>query len=178
MNLGIIATRYARAIYEYAAVNSCETAIYKEMNVLNQNFEKFPNLQKALIDPTVTNDKKIKLLLTACGIKINPVLEKSIAMIVENGRADYMANIALKYVELYRKAKSITIVSLTTVDTSGEEIEKALLDIIPKKENDTIEFHTKDDSSIIGGFVLEIGDKRMDASVKTQLNQLKLDLTD
>ena len=178
MNLGVISTRYARAIYEYAIGKDCDDAIYKEMSVLIRNFKLFPALRKALIDPTVPQSKKIQLLVTACGIKINKVLEKAVEVIVKNGRADYMENIALKYEIIYRKAKDIIIVNLTTVDPANEETKKALLEIIPKEEGDTIEFRTKTDHSIIGGFILEIEDQRMDASVKNQLNQLKLDLTE
>ncbi|MCC8146134.1 MAG: F0F1 ATP synthase subunit delta [Bacteroidales bacterium] len=178
MNTGVISTRYARAIYEFAEENNCEKSIYKEMHVLSQNFKLFPSLRKVLIDPTIAQNKKIQLLVTACGIKINEVLEKAIEVIVRNGRANYMENIALKYEDLYRRAKGIITVNLTTVEPATEEIKEALLKIIPQEEGNTIEFRTKTDPSIIGGFVLEIDDKRMDASVKNQLNQLKLDLTE
>lgn len=176
MNTGVIATRYARAIYEYAVDKVCEAAIYKEMTLLIESFKQFPTLRKVLVDPTIPESKKVQLIVTACGIKINPVLERTIEMVVKNGRADYMENIALKYEEIYRKAKGVLIVHLTTVAPATEEIRKALLDIIPKKEGDVIEYRAQTDTSIIGGFILEIGDKRMDASVKEQLNQLKLDL--
>lgn len=178
MNAGVISTRYARAIYEFALEKGYETSIYEEMHTLIQNFKQFPSLRKVLIDPTIPQEKKIQLLVTACGIKINQVLEKAVEIIVKNGRANYIENIAWKYEDIYRKEKGIIIVHLTTVNQATIEMEKALREIIPQNEGDTIEFHTKTDPSIIGGFILEINDMRMDASVKDQLNQLKLDLTE
>lgn len=178
MNTGVISTRYAKAIYEFAVEKDCDGSIYKEMHVLAQSFKEFPSLKRALTDPTVPYQKKIRLLVTACGIKINKVLEKAVEVIVENGRASYMENIALKYEEIYRKAKGIVIVNLTTVNPASEEIKKALMKIIPTSEGQKIEFQDKADPSIIGGFILQIGDQQMDASVKDQLNQLKLDLTE
>ena len=179
MNSGVISTRYARAVYEYAEQNNCETAIYEEVKLLAKNYGDFPNLQKVLLNPTISIEKKIQVLITACGININPVLEKTIKMVVENGRAEYMENIALMYQEIYRKAKGIVVVNLTTAEPLTEEIQQALLKIVPKEENEKIfEFDKTIDSSIIGGFILEIKDRQMDASVKKQLNQLKLNLTE
>ena len=179
MNSGVISTRYARAIYEYAEKNKCEAAIYKEMELLAKHYRDFPKLQQVSTDPTISIEKKIQILITACGIEINPVLEKTIQMVVENGRAEYMEGIALMYQEIYRKAKGIVIVNLTTAEPISEEIQHNLLEIIPKEENEKIfEFNKTIDSSIIGGFILEIKDRQMDAGVKKQLNQLKLDLTE
>lgn len=178
MNIGVISTRYARAIYEFAIQKNCETPIYEEMQTLINNFKQFPSLKKVLIDPTISVKKKVQLLITACGIKINNVLEKAVEIIVINGRAEYMENIALKYREIYKKEKGIIDVHLITVEPATEEVKNALCEIIPQKPGDTIEFRTETDPSIIGGFILEIDDLRMNATVKNQLNQLKLDLTE
>ncbi|MDR0427756.1 MAG: F0F1 ATP synthase subunit delta [Dysgonamonadaceae bacterium] len=179
MDTGVISSRYARAIYEYAEEKGMEALIYKEMSVLANNFQKLPRLRKTLINPMISIDSKISILITACGIEIADVLGKAIEIIVKSGRAEYMENIALKYEEVYRKAKGIVIVNLTTAEAIDKDVEKALLGIIPKEESEkTFEFNSVIDPSIIGGFILEIKDRLMDAGVRTQLNQLRLDLTE
>ncbi len=55
MDVGMIATRYARAIYEYAAEKKEETTIYGEIQLLIRNFLEYPVLRKVMNDPTVSS---------------------------------------------------------------------------------------------------------------------------
>jgi F-type H+-transporting ATPase subunit delta len=172
MDAGIISTRYARAIYEYAVEKGEDAGLYKEMQVLAKNFTEYPALRKVMNDPTVAPEQKIGVLTTACGIPVHATLQQAVRVVVENGRADYMENIAGMYGDVYRKAKGIVIVHLTTVEPADKKTEEALIRIIPESAGKQIEFQTAVDPGIIGGFILEIEDKRLDASVKNQLRTM------
>lgn len=176
MDAGIISTRYARAILKFAEEKSLETSIYQNMQTLANSFTEFPDLQKAMSAPMVTAEKKIELLLTASGKDDTNVLKSLIRMVVERGRANYMRNIALVYMDVYRKAKGLVIAQLTTVEPVSKETENDFVKVVALATGDNVEFHNNIDKDIIGGFVLQIEDKRLDASVKDQLNKLKLDL--
>ena len=176
MNAGVISTRYARAIYEYAAEKKEETLLYENMKTLYSNFRVYPALKKVMIDPTTSQDKKIEILITASGINITPTMKQVIRMVVENSRADYMENITLAYDKYYRKVKKVVNVNLITVEPASEKIKEQLIKVISKVTSDKIEFQTETNPDIIGGFILEIEDMRLDASVRDQLNQLRLDL--
>jgi F-type H+-transporting ATPase subunit delta len=165
----MISTRYARAVYEYASETGNETALQKEMQVLAENFAAYPVLRKIMNDPTVSSRQKVDILITASGIYIHETLKQVFFMVVENGRAAYMENIALMYDELYRKAKGMLVAQLTMVEPASELIKEALVRMISKGTTKQVEFRTKTDPDIIGGFILEIEDKRLDASVKEQL---------
>ena len=178
MDAGIISTRYARAIYQYAVERKEETSLYEEMKLLSGFFTSVPTLRKVLEDPTISSAEKIKVLITASGSKVTDTCKHVIQMVVENGRANFMQNIALVYGKMYKKEKGMIAVKLTTVDPATKEIKKELTNIIIQNEKDSVDFITKIDPAIIGGFILEVEDFRLDASVKNQLNQLKLDLTD
>jgi F-type H+-transporting ATPase subunit delta len=172
----MISTRYARAIYEYAAEKENETPLYRDMQVLTKNFGEYPVLRKGLNDPTVSSEQKINLLVTACGIQTGDTSKQMIRMIVENGRAGSMENIALRYEEIYRKEKGIVIVRLTTVEPASEKTKETLSRLISKNAEEQIEFHTEINPDIVGGFILEIEDKRLDASVKEQLRVISYNL--
>ncbi|GHT51678.1 ATP synthase subunit delta [Bacteroidia bacterium] len=171
MDQGIISTRYARAIYEYAAGKKDETALYDAMQLLKQSFREQPALRQVLSDPTVSGEDKIKVLVTAGGIK-GEASQRAIGVVIENERAGFMESIARMYVEEYRRQKGIQVVHLTTVDSNCDKMEAALLGVIEKETPKKVEFHTHVDADLLGGFVLEIQDKRLDASVKEQLRRL------
>jgi len=169
MDAGIISTRYARAIYEYAAEKGNETALYNGMQVLAKHFSQFPMLREVMSDPTVSEQQKIEVLITACGAPVNETLQQMIRLIVENKRSNYMENIALLYDEIYRKNKGVITVELTTVEPVGKKMKEILVSMIAPATGNKVEFQEKTDADIIGGFILQIEDKRLDASVKEQL---------
>ncbi len=177
MDTGRIATRYARAIYEYAAEQKQETSLYEYMEKFIESYLAFPDLKKALANPTVSNEKKTELLLTACGVRDNELLTGIVLMIVKSGRGTYFGNIARVYKNVYRKNKGTVIAHLTTIYPASEKLKTDVIEALNKITGKNIELHSKEDPDIIGGFILEIEDKRLDASVKDQLNQLRLDLT-
>jgi F-type H+-transporting ATPase subunit delta len=176
MNAGIISTRYARAIYEYAAEKGNDTDLYKEMQQLAKNFVEYPTLRKVMNDPTVPSEQKVNVLTTASGIRVHETLKQVVRMVVENGRGNCMENIALMYDKVYRKAKGIVVVHLATVEPASEKTKENLIHVISKETGGQIEFHTEINPDIIGGFILEIEDKRLDASVKNQLRIITLNL--
>ena len=176
MNAGVVATRYAKAIYEFALEKGEESVVYESLGLLAGNFSRLPELSSALKDPTISAQQKSEVLLTACGNTKSETLRKVIHLVLKNDRVDYMENIALVYGEQYRKSKGIVIAHLTSVEPAGEKMKKELVDIISKITQDQVEFHTQTDPDIIGGFILEIENNRLDASVRDQLNRLRLDL--
>jgi len=175
MNSGIISNRYAKAIFQYALERKEENQLRDELQTLSEQFLAVPLLNKVLDDPTVSPDVKIDVLTTAAGKKISDTYLQVIRMIVKNGRERYMQSIALMYDEVYRKAKNRIIIKLITTEPASGEMKSKLVNLV-KKDEKQVDFVAKTDDDIIGGFILEIDDRRLDASIKNQLNQLRLEL--
>jgi len=179
MNAGIISNRYAKAIFQFALERKKEDQLREELKILSEEFLIVPMLNKVLDDPTVSQAVKIDVLTTATGNKtgnkISDAYRQVISMIVKNGRAHYMQSIALMYDKTYRKAKNKVILKLVTTEPASEEMKKKLVNLVNKNE-EQVDFDAKIDDDIIGGFILEIEDLRLDASIRNQLNQLRLEL--
>jgi F-type H+-transporting ATPase subunit delta len=176
MDSGVISVRYAKAIFQYALGKGEETHLLEEMKTLAGQFLAIPLLKKVLEDPTVPASDKINSLITAAGRNVSNTYKDVVQMVIKNRRGHYMQNIALMYSQVYRKEKNITLIRLTTVEVASEELKKNLIALVVKDKSKTVDFMAKTDNDIIGGFVLEVEDSRLDASVKNQLNQLRLEL--
>jgi F-type H+-transporting ATPase subunit delta len=176
MNVGIISTRYAKAIYQFAADRGEEARLEAEMKTLSKQFVALPELNKVLENPIMPSGEKIKLLTTAVGETASETCKSVFRMIVENGRASYMQHIALVYDKVYRKEKNIVLAKLTTVVPPTEEEKKSMIKLISDEKTERVDFVTKTDTDIIGGFILQIEDLRLDASVKNQLNRINYEL--
>ncbi|MCL1932516.1 MAG: F0F1 ATP synthase subunit delta [Candidatus Azobacteroides sp.] len=175
MDAGIISNRYAKAIFQYALERKEENRLREELKILSEQFLMAPTLKMVLDDPTVSSTMKIDVLTTAAGKEISNTCKQVIRMIVKNGRARYMQSIALMYDKVYRKAKNRVILKLITTEPVSDEMKKELVDLI-KRDDAQVDFDAKTDSDVIGGFILEIEDLRLDASIRNQLNQLRLEL--
>lgn len=170
-----ISTRYAKAIYEYASENGGEERLYAEFSTLVAHFVTLPQMKGLLDNPTVEKSKKLSVLIAAAGEDISPVCRCVLELIVNNDRVDYVYSIALMYEKIYKRAKNIVSVKLHSTTPIDDSTRKALEGLIAK-EGQSIEFVGRTDESLIGGFVLEIEDQRLDASISSQLNEIRLEL--
>ena len=79
---------------------------------------------------------------------------------------------AASYITLYRKQKNIIrgkLITATAVDASTED---KMRKMVEQRTKGTVEFKTEVNPELIGGFILEYDTYRMDASVKTKLNNI------
>jgi len=175
MNAGIISNRYAKAIFQYAVERKEESRLREELRILSEQFLAVPMLNRVLDDPTVSSAEKIEALTTAAGKDISDTCRQVIRLIVKNGRTHYAQSIALMYDAVYRKAKNRVILKLITTEPASGETKNKLVNLV-KKNEEQVDFVAKTDRDIIGGFILEIDDLRLDASIRNQLNRLRLEL--
>lgn len=178
MNDGLIPRRYAKALLKYAQEKGADKRMYLLMQTLAASFDSEPELCKAITNPFVDAASKTKLLTTASGATDkDTVFADFIKLLLENNRIDIIRMAALAYLELYRKANNIFLVEITSAAPLGDSEMKRLRDIIEKHVGDsTVEYHTAVDPDLIGGFVVKIDSERLDASVKNELKQLRLNL--
>jgi len=175
MDSGIISNRYAKAIFQFALERKEESRLREELGILSEQFLSVPLLNKVLDDPTVPPTVKIDVLTTAAGKENSDTYLQVIRLIVKNGRERYMQSIALMYDKVYKKAKNRITLKLITTEPASAEMEQKLVSLV-NKNKEQVDFSAKTDDDIIGGFILEIEDLRLDASIRNQLNQLRLEL--
>ena len=174
MDAGIISNRYAKAIFQYASERKEESRLREELKIMAEQFFAVPLLKLVLDDPTVAKSEKVKILTTAAGREVCDTCRQVIQLIVENGRTHFMQSIALMYDKVYRKAKNRVILKLITTEPASDEMKNKLVALI-NKNNEQVDFQAKTDSDIIGGFIVEVDDLRLDASIRNQLSQLRLE---
>ena len=102
---------------------------------------------------------------------------KFLLLCVRNNRAEYLQKISLAYVDLYREAHEIAHVVITTAVPMPEAEVNAIIDIVKKRLGAMeLEIEQVIDPELIGGFTVVINGLVLDASVKRELNELRLQL--
>ena len=178
MEVGILSMRYAKAIIECAQEKGLEDRLYQEFLTLSHSFCEQPGLREALDNPVITTKEKLALVCTAADGDGKSTREfvRFITLVLRNRREGYLQFISLMYLDLYRKLKHIgTGKLITAVDKETEDrIRSAAAHILHAQ----MELETVIDPSIEGGFIFDINDYRLDASVATQLKRVKQQFID
>ncbi len=176
MDLGVISVRYARALLKSATELKIEDQVYKDMLTLAESYIQVPALRSTIDNPMLQKDKKQHLLVTALGMAPQEISKRFIALVMKEGRESTLQFMAASYITLYRKQKNITRGKLTTAVAVSPATEAKMKQMVEAKTQGTVEFTTEVDPSIIGGFILEYDTYRMDASVKSKLNNILYEL--
>lgn len=172
MNNGKISIRYAKALLSSAKEAKVEEKVYSEMVTLESAFSQIDLLKQAMSNPTLIKEEKIKLLNSIFNNKTSNLTKSFISLVVDHGREDYFYRIALSYQDLYRKDKNIVVTHLTTAVEADAKIKKQIIKSVEVSENSKVELRTEINPDIIGGYILDIEGKRLDASIIRQLSKL------
>lgn len=172
-----VASRYAKALVDLAVDQGKLEDIYSDITSFQKVAEN-RDFQMMLKSPIIKADKKGKVLDAIFGGKIDEMTSKFFEIVLRKGRESALPIIADAFIEQYRNMKnvsSVTLTSATALSADALEAIKSKL-ITDGTLSKNIEFQTKVDASLIGGFRLEFGDKLYDASVAYKLEQLKKQL--
>jgi F-type H+-transporting ATPase subunit delta len=94
-------------------------------------------------------------------------------LLKENNRFELMSDIAMQYSNLFDEANGIIEANVVTAFPITNEIESKVRQVASGITNKTLTIKNTVDTSIIGGFILTIGDKQFNASVANNLRTLK-----
>ena len=174
MDNGRISVRYARALFQTAQEQGCENAVYDGLTRFAHNYLlAIAQFNEVLADPIVAQEEKVKLLEMAVGDPLHDTLKQFITFVAEQKREDKMFLIAMKYMEMYREKHHILSTQVTTATQLPEETYDKIKAFVKQTFDADAELDVHIDPSLIGGFILDIENTRMDASVAGQLNALK-----
>ena len=166
------AKRYAKALLEYAIEKQQVDIVFQEMTILlkvmNENIE----FQRLLLSPIVKSKVKRNVLLQLFPDK-SDLVRQLIEVLVRNKRLSLTKAIAKSYLTLYHEYKEKQIAQVTTAEPLSENLKEQVLSKIKELTgNNNIELKNKIDPSIIGGFILRVGDLQYNASISHKFSAI------
>lgn len=175
MDIGIVSMRYAKALMEYAKSTGTEERMYAEMRMLARSFEKHPDLRVALANPILTiREKFTQICAAAMGdTPAGREFSRFITLVLRNRREFFLQYICLSFLSLYRKSRHIGVAKLITAVPVSRKVLERIRENASHLLHAEMELQTEVDPSIEGGFVFDINDFRLDASIATQLKKVK-----
>jgi F-type H+-transporting ATPase subunit delta len=111
------------------------------------------------------------------GENVEKITLSMIDLIVKNGRESFIPAIARVFIHETKKFKGITESVLTTAVKVDDKVKKQIRDLISEVFKTKVELKETIDPEIVGGFILQIDDNYIDASIRNKLRKIKKELT-
>ncbi|MCL6274327.1 ATP synthase F1 subunit delta [Muricauda sp. 2012CJ35-5] len=176
MNESRAAARYAKATLDFAIEKKAADAVEKDMRSIAATINDSSELQNLLGSPVIKSAAK-KGVLSKIFKESNQITLGLINTLTDNKRISLLQEVAYKYVILHEQLKGEDVAYVTTAVPLTAAMEKKVLAQIAKITGNKVTLENRIDESIIGGFVLRVGDLQYDASVANKLNGLKREFT-
>ncbi|WP_247231904.1 ATP synthase F1 subunit delta [Telluribacter sp. SYSU D00476] len=176
MSVGAVATRYAQSLIDLAQEKGVVETVYKDMQLFRNTAVENRGLMLALSSPVVRHEKKLGILKGLFQDKVDPVSFAIFRIITQKNRESILDAIADEYIKIYNDYKGIQKATVVTTTPLTAELRQQFSKIVAEATGKTVELEEKVDSKLIGGFVLRVGDRQVDASLRSRLNNLKLQL--
>lgn len=176
MNESRAAIRYAKATLDFAVDKKVADKVNADMRTVADTVASNKELQQMLASPVVKNELK-KNALAAIFKGSNEITLGLINTLADNKRVALLQEVAHKYIIQYEKMKGEEVAVVTTAVAIDAALEKKVLAKVAELTGNKVSLENKIDESIVGGFILRVGDLQYDASVANKLNTLKREFT-
>lgn len=168
-----LAQRYAKSLIDLALEQNQLEPVFADMQWLQSVTKTNRDFVNLLRSPVVKADTKKKVIAAVAGDRISNLSNSFINLLITKGRENNLPEIIGAFIAAYKEHKNIQTVKLTTATPVSDETRKAIVEQVKKTAGfQNIELEEKVNPDIIGGFVLQVGDKLVDASIAYDLKAI------
>ena len=169
-----LANRYAKSILLLAIEKNELDTVFNDMEFLQSVANQNKEFVVVLKSPVIAPDKKEAIISAVTKGRISDLTYLFIRLLIRKGREMNLPDITTAFSAQYKQHQQIYPGKLTTATPLSDELKQSIVDQIKSQTAlKNIELTTEVDDTLIGGFVLQIGDKQVDASIAYDLNIIR-----
>lgn len=170
------AIRYAKAVLSLATDQKATDSVNKDMKQIVKTIAESDDLREMLQNPLVRSSVK-ESVLNQVFKNTNAITGNLVNTLIANKRIALLEDVASKYNQLYDTLKGTEIAKVTTAVPLTEALKAKVLAKVKELTGKEVEVVNNIDESILGGFILRVGDIQYNASIANKLNKLKREFT-
>lgn len=168
-----VASRYAKSLLDLAVERGQLEPVYGDMLYLQRLTKESRDFLNLLRSPVVKAEAKTKVLDAVTQGKVTELTTAFIKLMTAKARESALPEIITAFIAQYKAKKNIQIVKLTTAVPLSDELKASLIEQVKKSESiQNLELQEVVNPDIIGGFILQTGDKLIDGSIAYDLQQI------
>ncbi len=176
MNESILSSRYAKALLKFTRETGNGDKVYSQAGILVLRMEELPQLKDCIKNnDAVSITQKLQLLETALGEPMSMEISRFVTLVAQHGRMEYFMRMLYSFISQYREAHNIKVGRLTTA-MPAEGLKERMESLFHERTGAEVHLEMKVNPEILGGFIFEIDDWRLDGSVGNRFRIIRRQL--
>jgi F-type H+-transporting ATPase subunit delta len=174
-----LAGRYAKSLLDLAVEKQALEPVLQDMMSIESLCNQSAEFCSMLKSPVIRGDKKVAVIKALLGDTVSPLTTGFVALVSEKSRENVLSEIASAFITQYKLYKNILVAKLTTALPASTELKatvEAKARALYPGQDVELEMHV--DPAVIGGFLLEVGDHVIDATVRRDLLEVRKNFKD
>lgn len=171
-----VAASYAEALLQLADDDQRAQPVGQELNAVHEIISNNPNFGLFLTDPAITHERRGQMIDRVFQGNLSKLMQNFLGILNEKGRIGLLAEIVAAYHDLINRQLNRIEVTVTVAGKLGDEHLEQVRKRIGEALKKDVTIHERVDESILGGLMLNIQDRLIDASVKSQLQLMRQQL--
>jgi F-type H+-transporting ATPase subunit delta len=170
-----VAGRYAVALFELAGESGKSDAVATDLERFAALIEGSGDLKRLVGSPVFTVDQQkaaIAVILEKAGI--SGIVANFIQLVIQKRRLFALTAMIRAYQALLAEKKGIVPAEVTVAEPMPDHLLADLKAALAKTAGSEVSLAVKLNPDIIGGMVVKLGHRMIDASLKTKLNALRV----
>lgn len=163
---------YAVSLFELAKEENKEKQVFDQLQAVSDSFKQNPDIYKLIATPALSKEERVDVVDKVLKDKVDPMVVNFVKVLVSNQRINSFNETVKAYKEHYQKVNNIVNVVVTTAKPLSDTQREKLLEKLKVQVQKPVELTEVIDLNIMGGIVLKIDNKEINASVKERLNDI------
>ena len=168
-----IVSAYAEALFRLASAEEVIDRVEDELHELERLYQSNAEMKEFINNPRIKAEGKKNALVELLGDKLSPVTLNHMHLIVDQERGRMLPHIAEEFYRLAAEIRAKVTGEVVTAVPISDETRQKLSEQLGKLTKKEVFLRARVDESVLGGAIVRVGDKVLDGSVRTKLNQLK-----
>tara|TARA_Y100001968_G_scaffold180646_1_gene165463 strand:- start:1448 stop:1996 length:549 start_codon:yes stop_codon:yes gene_type:complete len=175
--LNTITTPYAEAFLQVAESRNEVDEVVKKSKIILELWDASPEFRQAMASPVLEVNSKKAALEKLFANDLPPSFLNLLKLLADRNRIGFLNSVLERLLELYREQRNIALATVTSASELTEDQQNKILQKVQSiAGTDNLELNLKVDPSLIGGFIVNVGSKVVDASLAGQVRRLGLSL--
>ncbi len=173
----ILARRYARALYELAEEKKQLDSVAADLGSLQVLLKVSAEFREVTSNPRLTRAQAVESMKKVASLaKLNPLTQNFLTLLAHNSRLNLLENAIKVFLADLTARRGEFIAEVTTPKALASEQQEQLSKQLDKIAGGKVHLVIKEDASLLGGLVVKLGSRLIDASVKGKLARLERQL--
>jgi F-type H+-transporting ATPase subunit delta len=170
-----VATRYATALFELAEEGKALDKVEADLAAVERLTAESPELRQVLRSPIVSRERQAAAVTALAGpAGIGDIVARFLGVLAQNRRLFALPAITAAYRSRLAAARGEVTAEVTSAVPLDEAQLEAVKASVSRYAGKAVSLTADVDPSLLGGLVVRIGSRMIDASLKTKLQQLEL----